>query len=101
VVDFDRVCSTCKHRSLKHRDFVGACRECHCKSFTEAGGRKPVSPLKATRADRDASTLQSRYGLSRLEVRGLLASPHVHVDIGTELSKEAQRLSKPKKGGKR
>jgi hypothetical protein len=120
VMDFNAECRTCGHKSLKHRDFVGPCRECHCKSFITGSGKKLVSPLKSTRAEREFESpleaLGDRY--SRLSDRveaepiriGKVKARTVTViddwggtvvggfgDVGKTIEKEARKLAKKRR----
>lgn len=108
VMDFNAECRTCGHKSLKHRDFVGPCRECHCKSFITGSGKKLVSPLKSTRAEREFesplealgdrySRLSERVKQSPIQIGERPDDQSVFGDVGKTIMKEMRKLAKKRR----
>lgn len=94
VIDFNKKCGHCGHRSLKHRDFTKTCKECSCQAFIVGG--KPAPSV--TRYTQEEVQVAARVPMTR---KGPEPEPHKVVgDIGSELSREFRRLTNKKRGGK-
>lgn len=99
MVDHDRKCGKCGHRSIKHRDFTKACRECNCKAFI-VGGRPAPSVTTTSvsdppsRNDDKKLLFGVRYGTMASATRKAVEELG---DVAAALSREAKRLANKKR----